>query len=309
MAALLAAVFATGAETDGERMDRFMQAFEAQSAQLKELAQVVEAQRSELAELRSLVKSSKSRPSASTAPGRRLQASSERGVWQQSIYHAFEDPSSSGCDLHAELHDSSVGPLMIKRKNDGYLELYYSTSTVFNLSSPIVLRHPTGCGNATLQLQMDTNVAGALSVNGEDVHAPAIHVEVNAGRSTSATTLSSSGVYIPGLEKSFTIDSESKVLIYYQTSFHQYCDTTPWCFLHTRLFLNDGTSDTELISARSLFGGENIATNLLGATNGMHVGVLSPGTYTAKVMGRSDKVVDFNPSNNQFGQGLHVVVL
>ena len=96
-----------------------------------------------------------------------------------------------------------------------------------------------------------------------------------------------------------------------QTSFYQYCNDGlgAWCYLHTRLFLNDGTSDTELVTGRSLFGGESIATGILGHTNGMHVGVLSPGTYTAKVLGRSDKVVDFKPTDSQFGQGLFVVVL
>merc|ERR1719473_1074437 len=68
-------------------------------------------------------------PSLSPQPhhqGRRLTAASARSKWHEGSLHTFEDPSSAGCDLDAELDSAASGALTMRRTAAGNIDMTYA---------------------------------------------------------------------------------------------------------------------------------------------------------------------------------------
>merc|ERR1719238_1666493 len=100
--------------------------------------------------------------------GRKLTGGSTALKWSHGFLHSFADPTSAGCDLHADLDDSSTGPLTMKRTPSGDVQMAYGSDNKFSISAPLTVEHPSGCAAASLVAGLPLAIPG-MGMEGVDV--------------------------------------------------------------------------------------------------------------------------------------------
>lgn len=102
----------------------------------------------------------------------------------------------------------------------GNVTLSSDGSAVTSFKTPLKVSHAQNCSATppALTLQMDTDVDGALTVGGVDVAVPVIHSETGTQAEHPAPGAWPTSADVPGLTKTFTLDKDSKVLIWYVLS-------------------------------------------------------------------------------------------
>jgi hypothetical protein len=186
----------------------------------------------------------------------------------------------------------------------------WSLDVVLEMPSPISVVHDDSCEAAHLELGLDVEIPGSLTVGGTEVKVDDT-VLYSVREDGLFDTLSGTGFAMtdmPGMTKTFSLNKESKVIIQYAVSWEIYTNQcTTYCLLNTNLYL-DGVRIPEATSIGGLGNGATWA-GFYGTNTGTYMSTLAAGDHTVKIMYRTDNSIAVNSGNQQATKGIQILVL
>ena len=175
-----------------------------------------------------------------------------------------------------------------------------------SMPTPLKVTHGSGCTASLLTMQLNTDIAGSLTLNGAAIRP--IDLSTTTLNPSNPFASTSQVAVALGLTKTVVLTQTSKMIVTHRVGGYLWDNThTGWKYALTSLKLStDGGSDIDLEEGQAGFGGSDSTANFVsvGHAVGIWMGELAAGSHEFKVFIKTNA-----PVSQYYPHSLQIMVL